>query len=232
MDQAISSKAAAGARAAALVADGMHLGLGTGSTVSHFLDALAGRVRAEGLKVSGVPTSEATATRARELGLAITSLDEVQVLDLVVDGADEVDLEFRLVKGGGGALLREKIVAAAGKRVAIIVGEGKRVARLGTTFLLPVEILPFGHRVTTAKVAACGCLPFLRRTEGDRPFVTDNGNWILDCKFAEGIEKPEALHAQVSQIPGVAEIGLFLGLCDVLIVGGHDGQAKIYQKNA
>ncbi|RMH01682.1 MAG: ribose 5-phosphate isomerase A [Planctomycetota bacterium] len=228
----MSSKQAAGNKAATLVQDGMVLGLGTGSTVACFLSALALRVRAEGLTVKGVPSSEATAAQARELGLELTDLETDPHLDLAVDGADEVDPEFRLVKGGGGALLREKIVAQAAREVVIIVGEGKRVERLATSFLLPVEILPFGHTATRALVAeAGGCQPFLRTCEDGSPFLTDNGNYILDCKFPQGIERPEALHAALCQIPGVAEVGLFLDLCHVLIEGRSDGSALLVRRS-
>ncbi len=232
MQTAMSSKQAAGNHAATLVQDGMILGLGTGSTVAFFLDALALRIRGENLSVKGVPTSEATADKARELGIELTDLEQCPELDLVIDGADEVDPEFRLIKGGGGALLREKIVARAAQKVAIVVGEGKRVEKLGTTFLLPVEVLPFGLAATRLAVAAAGpCQPFLRTTEDGSPFLTDNGNYILDCKFEDGIDQPELLHAEWSQIPGVAEVGLFLDLCHVLIEGRQDGSARVQNKS-
>lgn len=228
--QAFSSaspaKQAAGEAALRLVEDGMSLGLGTGSTVDFFLVALARRMQEEGLSIQGVPTSRATARRARELGLPLTTLEEAGELDLAVDGADEVDSGFRLIKGGGGALLREKIVASAARQVAILVDEGKRVERLGRRFHLPVEILPFGWQVTSKKVAALGTTPFLRTGPEGEPFVTDNGNSILDCRFAQGILEPEKLHAALSQIPGVAEVGLFLGLCQVLFVGHADGRVE------
>jgi ribose 5-phosphate isomerase A len=226
----ISSKEAAGARAALCVESGMTLGLGTGSTVTYFLEALARRIQSENLLVKGVATSEDTVLKAKELGIPMTTLEEDPQLDLVIDGADEVDGDFRLIKGGGGALLREKIVAAAGKRVVIIVGEGKQVNVLGTTFLLPIEILPFGYPSTKSRVAELGCIPFLRTTEKEEPFVTDNGNYILDCKFAEGIADPVSLHAEISQIPGVAEVGLFLDLCDEVITGLGDGTTTVQTK--
>ena len=228
------SKEAAGRAAAAEVADGMVLGLGTGSTVAPFLEAVAARIRGEGLSLRGVPTSEETAVRARQLGIPLTDLDTDPVLDLAVDGADEVDPALRLVKGGGGALLREKIVASAARRVVIVVGQGKRVEVLGKDFLLPVEILPFGATVTMRKVSALGCQPFLR-TRGEepaaRPFATDNGNWILDCRFPEGIADPEDLHARLLAIPGVLEAGLFLGLCQTLIEGRPDGTVEVIQRD-
>lgn len=225
MTEGTSGKQAAGVAAAALVENGMKLGLGTGSTVAYFLDALAARCAADGLQVEGVPTSEATAEHARRLGIPIRELEELPELDLVVDGADEVDPAFRLVKGGGGALLREKIVASCGKRIVIIVGEGKRVQKLGTTFLLPVEVVPFGSAVTRRRVAALGCQPYLRTLEDGSSFVTDNGNLILDCKFPYGIEDPDELHRQLSELPGVVEVGIFLNLCHEVIEGRADGTA-------
>jgi ribose 5-phosphate isomerase A len=226
MVEATSPKQAAGYAAAKLVKTGMKLGLGTGTTVAFFLQALAERIKQEGLEVVGVATSVQTAELARTLGIPISDLDHYPALDLVIDGADEVDSKFRLIKGGGGALLREKIVAAASAQVAIIIGSGKRVARLGTTFLLPVEVIPFGHVTTRESVAKIGnCTPYIRTTEEGEPFVTDNGNYIFDCRFADGIANPEQLHADLSQIPGVAEVGLFLNLCDMVIEGQDDGQA-------
>ena len=228
MAETPSPKQLAGKAAAAYVETGMKLGLGTGSTVAFFLEALSERIAAEGLEVCGVPTSLDTAEKAQDLGIPIATLEEQPALDLVVDGADEVDPAFRLIKGGGGALLREKIVAACGKKVIIIVGEGKRVDRLGTTFLLPVEILPFGYLATRDRVAELGgCTPYIRNTEAGEPFVTDNGNFILDCRFEDGIADPERLHADLSQIPGVAEIGVFLDLCHVVIEGTESGEAVV-----
>lgn len=232
MQATMSSKQAAGVAAAAMVQDGMRLGLGTGTTVAHFLAALAERIRAESLEVNGVPTSAVTAREAGDLGIPLTTLEEAPKLDIAFDGADEVDPGFRLVKGGGGALLREKIVAAAARKVVILVGEGKRVERLGTTFLLPVEITPFGWNVTSHKVGAAGkCQPFLRTQADGSPFLTDNGNCILDCKFPKGISNPKTLHTRLSQIPGVAEVGLFLDLCHVVIEGNKDGQVRVFERS-
>jgi ribose 5-phosphate isomerase A len=226
-----SPKQAAGIAAAEHVKTGTILGLGTGSTVSFFLDALAERIKKDGLQVIGVPTSVDTAEKCKELGIPLATLEEQPVLDLVIDGADEVDPEFRLVKGGGGALLREKIVAAAGTKVIIIIGGGKRVDRLGTTFLLPVEVLPFGYLSIRERVARLGeCKPYVRNTEAGEPFVTDNGNYILDCRFEKGIADPNQLHATLSQIPGVVEIGLFLDLCDLVIEGADDGAVVTLQR--
>jgi ribose 5-phosphate isomerase A len=225
MAETSSPKQAAACAAAQLVETGMKIGLGTGTTVAFFLDALAERIEKEKLEVIGVATSVQTADRARELGIPISDLEHYPALDLVIDGADEVDPDFRLIKGGGGALLREKIVAAASAKVAIIIGGGKRVDRLGTTFLLPVEVIPFGSATTRDCVAKTGgCTPYVRTTEEGEPFVTDNGNYILDCRFENGIADPEKLHAELSQIPGVAEVGLFLNLCDIVFEGQDDGQ--------
>lgn len=226
MNSAQASKKAAGVAAAALVEDGMKLGLGTGSTVTFFLSALARRMEKEGITVRGVPTSEQTEREAAKLGIPVGDLDQIPKLDLVIDGADEIDPQFRLIKGGGGALLREKIVAAAGREVVIIVGEGKRVERLGTTFLLPIEVIPFGSRVTGTRIQeAAKCQPFLRTGEDGRPRLTDNGNYIFDCKFPKGITGADRLHRTLSQIPGVVELGLFLNLCHRVIEGHVDGTA-------
>jgi len=227
-----SSKQAAGIEAASHVVDGMKLGLGTGSTVAFFLDAVAARMREEGLYVMGVPTSQQTAAKCHELGIEITDLESSPALDLAVDGADEVDPGFRLIKGGGGALLREKIVAAAASKVIIIVGANKMVERLGTTFMLPIEIVPFGYTATHARVAKVGdCSAFVRLTEAGEPFVTDNGNFILDCRFEQGgIEDPVAMHAALSQVPGVVAVGIFLDLCDLVIEGHDDGTTTTHQR--
>lgn len=230
MSTATSAKQAAGVAAAALVEDGMKLGLGTGTTVVFFLEALAERMRQEELHITGVPTSEDTANRAKELGIPITTLEDCPELDLCVDGADEVDLNYQLIKGGGGALLREKIVASCAQRVVIIVGEGKMVDKLGTTFLLPVEVTPFGVQATRAKVEAAGCQAFLRTLEEGEPFQTDNGNLVLDCKFRYGIDDPAQMHQQLTQIPGVVEVGIFLDLCHAVIEGRADGTAATHQK--
>lgn len=228
-----SSKQAAGEAAARLVKNGMRLGLGTGSTVEFFLQALAARIQKEGLRVVGVPTSKATADRAEALGIPLADLEHTPELDLVVDGADEVDDEFRLIKGGGGALLREKIVAAASKRVVILIGAGKRVQRLGTTFMLPVEITPFGQSATRRKLEELGpCAAFLRIAADGQPFRTDNGNLILDCRFPKGIANPSALHRKFSETPGVVEVGLFLDLCHAVVEGRDDGSAQIFERPA
>ena len=223
-------KRAAAERALSLVTNGMNLGLGTGSTAAHFVALLGERVRA-GLRVSGVPTSEATQTQAQAAGIPLTTLDETPVLDLTVDGADEIDGELRLIKGGGGALLREKIVAAASRRMVVIADSTKRVERLGS-FPLPVEVVPFGLEATRrAIVAACTAAGAagearLRSAANARPFLTDSGHLILDLSLGR-IEEPESLAAGLAAIPGVVEHGLFLGLASGAILAGREGLTEL-----
>jgi ribose 5-phosphate isomerase A len=208
------------------VEPGMKIGLGTGSTAEKFVELLAAKVKA-GLDVVCVPTSEATRAQAQALGIRLSTLDETPFLDLTVDGADELDAELRLIKGGGGALLREKIVAVASQRVVIIADHTKRVTMLGK-FPLPVEVVQFGVKATQDMIeslaADCGCEgPItLRKAKSGQPFVTDNGNYILDCAFGE-IEEPDALDDALKLIPGVVESGLFIGIADIGIVAGPMG---------
>ena len=219
-----SSKQVVGYAAAEYVRDGMRIGLGTGSTVAFFLEALAEKMAKEKISVIGVCTSQQTEDHAKKLGIPVSTLAETPQLDIAVDGADEVDEQFRLIKGGGGALLREKIVAAASESVIIIIGEGKYVSKLGSGFLLPIEVLPFGYQSTKTQVAQKGgCTPYLRTIESGEPFVTDNGNYIFDCKFENGIDDPEATHSILSQIAGVAEVGIFLNLCDLVLEADAEG---------
>jgi ribose 5-phosphate isomerase A len=209
-----------------LVEDGMRLGLGTGSTAARFVAALGERV-AKGLRVLCVPSSEATRTQAEKLGIPLTTLDETPELDLTVDGADEIDDQLRLIKGGGGALLCEKIVATASDQMVVIADESKVVKTLGT-FPLPVEVVRFGLLATMRLVEAiaveAGCHGEIRLRPGigDAPFVTDQGNLILDCAFGAIIE-PEVLAFALKRVPGVVEHGLFLGLADLAIVAGGGG---------
>ena len=218
-------KLRAAERALDFVRPGMRLGLGSGSTAAKFVELLGARVK-DGLEVVCVPTSEATRELAERSGIPLTTLDIEPELDLTVDGADELDERLRLIKGGGGALLREKIVAAASASMAVIADDSKRVAKLGA-FPLPVEIASFGWRATLNKVLdVCrahggGGEIALRGTE-NRPFVSDGGNYILDCAFG-AIEKPEQLAIDLSVIPGVVEHGLFIGLARTAIVAGEKG---------
>jgi ribose 5-phosphate isomerase A len=208
---------------------GMKLGLGSGRTASHFVKALGGKVRA-GLSVVGVPTSEKAGQLAHSQGIPLTTLDVEPALDLTVDGADEIDPELRLIKGGGGALLREKIVATASARMVVIVDAGKRVATLGA-FPLPIEVVPFGLAATRRAIdAATGRLglagDIALRGGADAPFVTDSGHHILDASFGR-IPDPEALAAALAAIPGVVEHGLFLGLASAAIIGLDHGVGRL-----
>jgi len=200
-------------RALGLVRDGTVVGLGTGRAATAFLHALAGRVR-DGCRVKGVPTSEETERLARELGIPLVGLEAD--LDLTVDGADEVDPELNLIKGDGGALVRERIVAAASARLLILVTRDKLVEVLGSHGRLPVEVLPFALPLCRRRLEALGLKPVLR-TEEDRPFVTDNWNVIVDCATGP-IEDPHALERTILTIPGVVDTGLFLGIADTVLV--------------
>ena len=211
------------------VEGGMKLGLGSGRTAEHFLRLLAAKVRA-GLDVVGVPTSERTAALATSVGIRIATLDDEPVLDLAVDGADEVDRRLRLIKGGGGAHLREKIVANAARRFMVIVDEAKLVGQLGA-FPLPLEVVPFGKAATVKAIeralAGLGLAgPILLRQAGDGTFVTDNGNWILDVRLGR-IPDPEALAAAMAAIPGVVEHGLFIGMATAAIIAGAGGIRRL-----
>ena len=219
-------KIAAAVRALAFVEPGMRLGLGTGSTAARFVDLLGQEVE-KGLDVICVPTSEATRRQAEARGIPLTTLDDVPFLDLTIDGADEIDKDLRLIKGGGGALLREKIVATASDRMLVIADESKMVATLGA-YPLPVEIVPFGLNATRnmiemlASDAGCQGDIRLRAAPDGRAFQTDSGNFIFDCHFGR-IEDPESLDEALRFIPGVVENGLFLGIADAAIIGGRDG---------
>jgi ribose 5-phosphate isomerase A len=219
-------KQAAAARAVELVRSGMRLGLGTGSTAQAFVELLAVRLRT-GLSVVAVPTSEATRTQAARLGIPLTTLDDTPELDLTIDGADEIAPDLTLIKGGGGALLREKIVASASAKMVVIADESKWVPVLGR-FPLPIEIVPFGaaatRRAVEAAAAAAGCpgpAP-LRMAKNGHAFVTDGGHWLLDAQL-QRIADPQGLANRLSAIPGVMEHGLFIGLAGAAILAGPDG---------
>jgi len=227
-------KLAAAEHALKYVEPGMKLGLGTGSTAAKFVDVLGPKVKA-GLDVTCVATSTATQTRAEALGIRMTTLDEMPFLDLTVDGADQLDEELRLIKGGGGALLREKIVATASGRMIVIADATKRVPVLGS-HPLPLEVVQFGLTATRNMVIAlaadAGCEGeiTLRQGDGGRPFVTDSGNFILDCAFGS-ITDPEDLDEALKLIPGVVENGMFLGIADLAIVAGDDGISLVGSEN-
>ncbi len=221
-------KRRAGEQAVEFVENGMILGLGTGSTVFYALRRLGDRVSQGQLRdIVGVPTSNATARLAHEFGIPLTTLDEHPWLDLTIDGADEVDPDLNLVKGLGGALLREKIVAAASRRLVIVVDDSKLVERLGTRAPLPVEVVPFGWRLQMAYLESLGAQPTLRRIAGNEPYVTDGGHYIIDCQFA-GIDDPHTLATALNIQPGIVENGLFLNMVDTVVVGTPEG-VSVYQ---
>lgn len=219
-------KRQAAGRALEHVRDGMKLGLGTGSTAKHFVDLLGEKVRA-GMKVIGVPTSEATRAQAEQCGIALTTLDEVDRLDLTVDGADEIDPALNLIKGGGGALLREKIVAAASDRMIVIADDTKWVDTLGR-FPLPVEVIPFGLAATRramgqafAESGVSGQM-VVRKDKDGHVFVTDGGHWIVDAHLGRIGDAPR-LARLLNVIPGVVEHGLFIGLASIVVLAGSQG---------
>lgn len=209
-------KELAGRAAAKLVRDGDIVGLGTGSTAYFAVVAIGERVKS-GLKITGIPTSDATASLARSLGIPLTTLDEHPVIDITIDGADEIDPQLRLIKGGGGAMLREKIIASASKKMVVIADSSKIVRTLGK-FPLPVEIIPFARVVLEKKIAALGATTKLRTKPDGTPFITDEGHHILDCNFGK-ISDPPALARALNDLPGVVEHGLFIGLAKGVLVG-------------
>ena len=208
----------------------MCLGLGTGSTVAFFLLFLAERLNRGGLRnVVGVPTSLRTAREARELGIPLTSLAEHPTLDLTVDGADEVDPHLNLIKGLGGALLREKMVAQASARLAIMVDESKVVTSLGEKSPIPVEVVQFGWEVHERFLESWGARPVVRRLPDGQPVTSDNGNYIVDCHFSGGVDDAEALDGALAARAGVVESGLFLGMATQVLVGSQGGVRSLFR---
>ena len=229
-DESSRRKRAAALRAAGMVEDGMRLGLGTGSTAAYLIERIGERVD-EGLRVTAVATSEGTAASALAAGIEVVPLDGAGRLDLTIDGADEIDPALDLIKGGGGALLREKIVAAASDRMIVIAEASKAVEALGA-FTLPVEVDPFGARATAAHIAEAlaglghaGVEPRLREADG-APVRTDGGHHLLDLDLGR-IGDARAVSVALNQIPGVVENGLFLGMADLAILGHGDGETEI-----
>lgn len=202
-----------------LVKDGQVVGLGTGSTAKFAIEGLGRRVD-EGLLIKGVPTSIGTEKMAREAGIALVDLNEVHVVDITLDGADEVDGDFNMIKGGGGALTREKLVALSSTTRVILVDESKLVSKLGQSRSLPIEVLPFAWTLSATRLSELGCRTALRESSG-RPFITDNGNYILDCEFGAISDAP-ALESRIKVLPGVIESGLFIGIADTLVIGFDD----------
>ncbi|TYB80959.1 ribose-5-phosphate isomerase RpiA [Maritimibacter fusiformis] len=230
-----TAKFVAAKRAVDFIEDGMRVGLGTGSTAAWMVRCLGERIREEGLKITGVPTSSRTAELARQVGVKVISLDEARWLDLTIDGADEFDADLNLIKGGGGALLQEKIVATASDMMIVITDPSKQVEHLGA-FPLPVEVVPFGWQTTKALIEeSLGSLDVLGQTgtlrmNGDAPFVTDEGNHIVDLHL-QRIGDPRKLSLVLNQIPGVVENGLFIDICDKVVIGHQDGRVEVTDIN-
>lgn len=221
----MKAKQIAGEKAAEYVKDGMIVGLGTGST-AYWAVKKVGEMVADGLNIRAVPTSEETRSLAEELNIPLVSLADVNYIDLTIDGADEVDSDLNLIKGGGGALVREKIVAYHSKKLIIIVDDSKLVDKLGA-FPLPVEVVHFGADKTLINLEKFDCQPKLRKKEGEL-FNTDNYNYIIDCNF-EVIENPKDLNNKLNELPGVVETGLFVDMTDKVIVGNNQGELKILE---
>lgn len=219
-------KRAAAEAAAKLVKDGMLVGLGSGTTVMQAVRILAGRKP----EATFVSSSVMIGRLAGELGLKLGSLDDFPRLDLMIDGANEIDQNFNMIKGGGGAHTREKIVASAAKKVVIVVDRTKLVRRLGERMPVPVEVLPFAHKFTMSKLAGLGGKPELRMTSAGAPFVTDNGNYLIDVKFVK-ITRPAELETSINRLPGVVENGLFVGVADIVLVGHEGGCSTLRTKH-
>jgi ribose 5-phosphate isomerase A len=217
-------KRAAAARAVEYVASGAVIGLGSGSTVRHLLEILAARLASGALRdVVAVPTSEDTAERCRSLGIALTTLDNALRLALTIDGADEIGPRLNLIKGKGGAFLREKLVVLASRRFIVIADDSKRVRKLGTRAPVPVEVIPFGWSTHLPFFERLGSVPTLRRVEGGAPFVSDGGHYVVDCRFPRGIADPRHIARALGSRPGIVEHGLFLGLADRAVIAGAAG---------
>lgn len=213
-------KAEAARKSIEYVQDGMVVGLGTGTTAKYVLQSLGERVR-EGLKIRGIPTSKASAALAASLKIPLTTLDDVESIDVTIDGADEIGPGLSLIKGGGGALLHEKIVATSSKRLVIVADEQKRVDQLGR-FPLPVEVIPFAEAPVRRQLEKLGANPKLRIAQDGTPYITDEGNFIFDCNYGR-ISDPQAVARAIKSLTGVVEHGLFLGLASVAIIAGDSG---------
>lgn len=221
------AKKAAGEKAVEFISSGMVVGLGTGSTAYWAIQKIGEKV-ARGLQIKGIATSIQSEELARQLNIPLITPSQIDHIDVDIDGADEVDEQFNLIKGGGGALLREKIIAAASKKMIIVADESKLVKQLGK-FPLPVEVIPFGWKMTVKKLCELRCQTVLRYKK-DKIFITDNGNYILDCHF-DHIPDPVTLHGLLNNIPGVVENGLFVNRCDTVVVGYEDGTTTIKEKD-
>ncbi len=226
-EETINPKKSAGEKAVEYVQPGMTIGLGTGSTAYWAIQSIGSRVQ-QGLVIRAIATSASSETLAHQLGIKIVSFAEIDHIDLTIDGADEISHTLDLIKGGGGALLREKIVATATRQYIIIADESKYVTSLGT-FALPVEVVKFGWEMTMKQLQKLGCM-VKKRLSGEDSFISDNGNFIFDCSFGV-IEQPALLHQQINEIPGVVENGLFLNMAEIVILGDIDGGTRILKRD-
>jgi len=221
-------KEQAGIAACDFVKDGMKLGLGTGSTVRYTVLELGRRMKQEGLEIVGVPTSESTRELAESLDIPLIPLAEAGMLDLVIDGADEFDPDYNLIKGGGGALTREKIVAQSSNGMVVVADDRKQVETLGS-FDLPIEVLPFEWKRTADRIAEI-CPGSVVRRGGDEPFISDNGGYILDCSFGSTITNPSELESALLCIAGVVEVGLFVAICDAVVMAASGGVVTLVKQ--
>jgi len=221
-------KEAAARASLRFVKDGQVVGLGTGSTAVHFIRLLGEQVK-NGLRIRGIPTSDRSGQQAASLGIPLTTLDENPEIDVTVDGADEVDPRLRLIKGGGGALLREKVVASATRQYVIIADETKRVPVLGK-FPLPVEVIKFAQTVVLKRISKLGAEVTLRRQADGKPYLTDENNYILDCHFGQ-ITDADGLARQLSDMPGIVEHGLFIGMASVVLLAGGNEIVELQASN-
>jgi ribose 5-phosphate isomerase A len=220
-------KEAAARASLKFVKDGDVVGLGTGSTAKFFIQLLGEQVKA-GMNVRGIPTSEASGKLAASLGIPLTTLDDCKQIDVTVDGADEFDPQLRLIKGGGGALLREKIVGSATRQYVIVADASKRVSVLGK-FPLPVEVIKFAQALVKKRIEALGARVAMRHDAAGKPYLTDENNYILDCRFGE-IKDADSLAQELSDMPGVVEHGLFIGMANVVLVAGGSEVTELRRK--
>ncbi len=218
MDWREDAKRRAARKAVELVRDGFVVGLGSGSTATYAIREIGRRIREEGIDVLGIPTSFQSHMVAVECGIKLTNLREHPEIDIDIDGADQIDPHLNLIKGGGGALLREKVVASASKMVVIIADETKLTGRLGENRLLPLEVLPFAEPTVTLKLRELGGTPRLREKKDGGPYITENGNFIIDVYFGP-IKDPETLNRRLKNIPGIVETGLFINMADIAYIG-------------
>jgi ribose 5-phosphate isomerase A len=221
----MNAKHLAASQAVSYIKSGMTVGLGTGSTAYWAIEMIGEKVKEKELQIKAIATSKRSEEQARSLGIPIVSFAEIDEIDITIDGADEADEQLNLIKGGGGALLREKIVASNSKQLIIIVDESKLVKHLGK-FSLPVEVVVFGWEKVFQKLKSLGCVPELRM-ESNNLYITDNSNYIIDCAFSE-ILSPAALHEKINAIVGVVENGLFINLATKVIAGFENGETKIF----